>query len=75
MKSVFLAVLVAAAGIAYAEDNAVERALQKAGKAMERGAKSAGRALDRTGNDIAKGAEKVHDKVDDKLRPEREKKK
>jgi len=75
MKSVLLALLVVTAAVAYAEDNAVERALQKAGKAMERGAKSAGRALDRTGNNIAKSAEKVHDKVDDKLRPEREKKK
>ena len=74
MRAVLLA-LVAAAGVAHAEDNALERALQKAGKAMDRGAKSAGRALDRTGNNIAKGAEKVHDKVDEKVRPEREKKK
>jgi len=74
MRAALLA-LVAAAGVAYAEDNALERALQKAGKAMDRGAKSAGRALDRTGNNIAKSAEKVHDKVEEKVRPEREKKK
>ena len=72
MRTVVLA-LVAAAGVAHAEDNAIERGLQKAGKAMDRGAKTAGRALDRTGNNIAKGAEKVHDKVDEKVRPERKK--
>jgi hypothetical protein len=72
MRTVVLA-LVAAVSVAHAEDNAIERALQKAGKAMDRGAKTAGRALDRTGNNIAKGAEKVHDKVDEKVRPERKK--
>ncbi|HEX5091628.1 MAG TPA: hypothetical protein VFV84_02955 [Burkholderiales bacterium] len=66
-----LAVLLMVAATALAEDNAVERSLQKTGKAIEHGAKSAGRALDRTGNNVAKGAEKVHDKIDDKVRPKK----
>lgn len=74
MRAVLLGVLVALMAPAFAEESAIERALQKAGKAMDRGAKSAGRALDRTGNNIAKGAEKVHGKVDEKVRPEKGKK-
>jgi hypothetical protein len=66
-----LPVLLMAAATALAEDNALERPLQRAGKAIERGAKSAGRALDRTGNNVAKGAQKVHDKIDDKVRPKK----
>lgn len=68
MRYALLALLMTAL-TAHAEESALERSLQKAGKAIDRGAKSAGRALDRTGNNVAKGAEKVHDKVDEKVRP------
>jgi hypothetical protein len=55
---------------AHAEDNALERGLKKAGKAIERGAKSAGRAVDRGAQAVQKGAEKVHKRVDEKVRPQ-----
>jgi len=70
MRYAVLALLMTAL-TALAEESALERSLQKAGKAIDRGAKSAGRALDRTGNRVAKGAEKVHDKVDEKVRPKK----
>jgi hypothetical protein len=51
------------------KDSAVEKGLQKAGKAIERGAKAAGHAVDRGAKAVQKGAEKVHKKVDEKVRP------
>jgi hypothetical protein len=70
MRYALLALLMTAL-TALAEENALERSLQKSGKAIDRGAKSAGRALDRTGNNVARGAEKVHDKIDEKVRPKK----
>ena len=52
------------------KDSAVEKGLQKAGKAVERGAKAAGRAVDRGAQAVQKGAEKVHKKIDEKVRPQ-----
>ncbi|MDH3320705.1 MAG: hypothetical protein OEO84_13575 [Betaproteobacteria bacterium] len=57
----------------HAADNAVERGLQKAGKAVERGAKAAGRAVDRAATATQKGAEKAHDKIDERVRPQKKK--
>ena len=65
----WMLVLLFAAFPAQAEDNAVERGLKKAGKAVERGVKAAGRAVDRGAQSVQKGAEKVHRKVDEKVRP------
>ena len=65
---VMLGLAVAAAPL-HAQDSAVERGLKKAGKAVEHGAKTAGRAVDRAAQSVQKGAEKVHKKVDEKVRP------
>ena len=70
MRNLVLALLVLAVP-AMAADNAVERGLQKAGKAIEGGVKATGRALDRAANAVSKGGEKVHDKVDEKVRPKK----
>ena len=72
MRLGMLALLVAAVP-AHAADNAVERGLQRAGKAIERGAKSAGRAVDHAATATQKGAKKAHDKVDERVRPEKKK--
>lgn len=66
----WMLVVLFAAFPAQAEDNAVERGLKKAGKAVERGVKAAGRAVDRGAQSVQKGAEKVHKKVDEKVRPQ-----
>lgn len=71
MRTLLLAGILAALTPAHAEKSALERGLDKTGKAIERGAQSTGRALDRAGNSVAKGAEKVHKKVDDKVRPKK----
>lgn len=65
-----LLILLLAALPAQAQDNAVERGLKKAGKAAEHGIKSAGRAVDRGAKAVQKGAEKVHKKIDEKVRPQ-----
>lgn len=65
----WLLILLLAALPARAEDNAVERGLKKAGKAAEHGIKTAGRAVDRGAKAVQKGAEKVHRKIDEKIRP------
>lgn len=74
MRYVWL-VLLLAAGPAPAEekapDNALERGLQRAGKAIERGIKAGGRGVDRGARAVSKGAENVHDKVDEKVRPKK----
>jgi len=72
MRPAMLAFLVVAAS-GHAADTAVERALQKAGKAIERGAKAAGRGVDRAAKATQKGAEKAHDKIDERVRPEKKK--
>jgi hypothetical protein len=66
----WMLVLLFAALPAHAEDNAVERGLKRAGKAVERGVKAAGHAVDRGAKAVQKGAEKVHKKVDEKVRPQ-----
>ena len=65
-----LLILLLAALPAQAQDNAGERGLKKAGKAAEHGIKSAGRAVDRGAKAVQKGAEKVHKKIDEKVRPQ-----
>jgi len=74
MRYVWLVVL-ALAGPAQsadkAPDNALERGLQRAGKAIERGIKAGARGVDRGARAVSKGAETVHDKVDEKVRPKK----
>jgi len=73
MRWMLVLLLAAAPGQAAAADkeSAVERGLNKAGKAIERGAKATGRAVERGANAVQKGAAKVHKKVDDKVRPQK----
>ena len=71
MRRMLVLLLAVAPGVGAAadKDTAVERGLQKAGKAIERGAKATGRAVERGAKAVQKGAAKVHKKVDDKVRP------
>ena len=69
--SMVVALFVATPG--HAEDSAIERGLNKAGKAIERGAKAAGRGVDRAATATQKGAKKAHDEVDERVRPEKKK--
>lgn len=70
MRFWLLAMLVAALPV-QAADNAVERGLNRAGKAIERGAKAAGRGVERGGKAVIRTLEKGHEKVDEKVRPEK----
>jgi hypothetical protein len=70
MRTWWLALWMAALPV-QAADNAVERGLDKAGKAIERGAKSAGRGVERGGKAVVRTLEKGHEKVDEKVRPEK----
>lgn len=74
MNRCLLALLIAASP-AQAADNPVERGLNAAGKAIERGAKAAGRGVERGGKAVIRTLEKGHKAVDEKVRPETEKKK
>jgi len=69
----WLLALTLVATAAQGADNAVESGLQKAGKAAQRGAKAAGRAIEGAANATQKGAEKVHDKIDERVRPQKKK--
>lgn len=69
LLSMLAALLVAIPG--QAQDSAIERGLNKAGKAIERGAKATGRAVERAGRAVQKGGAKVHKKVDDAVRPKK----
>lgn len=76
MRRWILALLTAALPAqAQAADNPVERGLNTAGKAIERGAKAAGRGVERGGNAVVRALEKGHKAVDEKVRPEKAKKK
>jgi hypothetical protein len=69
LLSMLAALFVAIPG--HAQDSAIERGLDKAGKAIERGAKATGRAVERAGRAVQKGGAKVHKKVDDAVRPKK----
>lgn len=72
MKRYFLGMLVAALPV-QAADNPIERGLNTAGKAIERGAKAAGRGVERGGKAVIRTLEKGHEKVDEKVSPEKKK--
>lgn len=72
MRRLLLA-LALVASPAGAADNAVEHGLDKAGKAIERGAKAAGRGVDHAATTVNRTAKKGHDKVDERVRPQRKK--
>jgi hypothetical protein len=48
----------------------VSPALDRAGKGIELGARAAGRGVDRGATATQKGAEKIHGKIDEKVRPQ-----
>jgi hypothetical protein len=60
---------------AHAADNAVERGLDKTGKAIERGVRAAGRGVDHAASAVNRTAKKGHDKVDERVRPQPKKQK
>ena len=68
-------VLLASSLPAVAEENAVERGLDKAGRAIDRGAKATGRAVERGGRAIQGTGAKVEKKVDRKVEPKTAEKK
>jgi len=68
------AALAAALPAAAAEDNAVERGLNKAGRAIERGAKATGRAVERGGRAVQDTGGKVEKKVDKAVTPKKQEK-
>ena len=72
MNRCLLALLIAASP-AQAADNPVERGLKAAGKAIERGAKAAGRGVERGGKAVIRTLENGHEKVDQKVSPEKKK--
>jgi len=72
-RSVALALL-ALSLPAVAEENAVERGLDKAGRAIERGAKATGRAVERGGRAVQDTGEKVEKKVDKAVAPKKQEK-
>ena len=70
MRILLIALLVSALPAA-AEDNAVERGLNKAGGAIERGVQATGRAAERGGHAVQKAGAKVQKKTDEAVSPKK----